>query len=79
MNAARARVRRIDACGLEPVGLVLDALGELDDGEQLCLLVEREPFPLYRVLSNHAYAYCTSMLDGTLYEVAIWRCGAQAA
>lgn len=79
MNAARQRVRRIDACGLEPVGLVLDALGELGPGEQLCMLVEREPFGLYRILSDRAYAYCSNAIGANLYEVAIWGCGAQAA
>lgn len=79
MKAVLPRVRRIDGCGLEPAALVGDALDSLVAGEQLCLKVEREPFALYRLLSNQAYAYCTSVLPDALYEVTIWQCGAKAA
>ena len=79
MNLASQRIRRVDARGLEPMGLALEALDQLGPGEQLCMLVEREPFGLYRILSNQAYAYCTSAADDDLYEIAIWNCGAQAA
>jgi len=70
-------VRHLDVCGLdpsEPVALVLDALDQLDPAEQLCLLMEHEPFALYRLLSNRAYDYCTRSLGAALYEVTIWRC-----
>ena len=73
MKPAAPQVRRLDACGLAPEELVLDVLGELAPGEQLCVLVEREPFSLYRILSNKAYAYCASALPGAMFEVAIWR------
>ena len=73
MKAPRTQVRRLDACGLEPEELVLDVLDALAPGEQLCVLIEREPFSLYRILSNKAYAYCASALPGALFEVAIWR------
>jgi hypothetical protein len=76
MKRIAPRVRRINLCGLEPEGPVLEALDQLGPGEQLCMLTEREPFSLYRILSNKAYAYCTSELPGALYEVAIWHCGA---
>ncbi len=75
---APPRVRTLDACDMEPVALVLDALDQLAPGEQLCVLVEREPFPLYRHLSDRACAYCTRLLANALYEVTIWRCGTQA-
>ncbi len=76
------RVRKLDLCDVdptEPVALVLDALDQLAPGEQLCVLIEHEPFPLYRLLSNRACAYCTQVLADALYEVTIWRCGAPAA
>jgi hypothetical protein len=76
MNAHAARGRRLDACGMEPVTLALDALAALAPGEQLWMLVEREPFSLYRILSNRGYAYCTNCLPDALYEVTIWPCGA---
>lgn len=56
---------------------VFDALDDLQAGEQLCMLMEQEPFGLYRILSDHAYAYCTSVLTDALYEITIWRCGAR--
>ena len=82
MNAPLPRVHLLDACGLEPpepLTLVLDALDMLGAGEQLCLLIEREPFPLYRILSNNNYAYCTTALPDGRHQVTIWRGGAGAA
>ena len=72
MRMGLPRVHHIDACGLAPVELVLDALGRLGPGEQLCMLVEREPFGLYRALSDQAYAYCSNVIRADLYEVSIW-------
>ena len=62
----------------EPTALVLGALDSLAPGDQLCVLIEREPFALYRHLSDRACAYCTRVLGNALYEVTIWRCGAHA-
>ena len=76
------RVRKLDLCDAdptEPVAIVLDALDQLAPGEQLCVLIEHEPFSLYRLLSNRAFAYCTQVLADALYEVTIWRCGVPAA
>ena len=59
MKRRAARVHRLDACDLgpaEPVALVQEALDRLAPGEQLCVLIEREPFPLYRHLSDRACA-----------------------
>ena len=78
---ATTRIRNLDVSEVdpsEPVALVLDALDQLAPGEQLCVLIEHEPFPLYRLLSNRAYAYCTRVLADALYEVTIWRCGVLA-
>jgi uncharacterized protein (DUF2249 family) len=82
MKCNMPRVHQLDISALqpcEPAGAVLDALDRLAPGEQLRLLIDSEPFPLYRILSNRAYAYCASALADTLYEVTIWRCGAKAA
>lgn len=81
-NRSAPHVRKLDLCNVdpsEPVATVLDALDQLAPGEQLCVLIEHEPFPLYRLLSNRACAYCTQVLADALYEVTIWRCGAPAA
>jgi uncharacterized protein (DUF2249 family) len=65
----------LDVRGLEPpepLEKVLDALERLPAGEQLCMLIEREPRPLYRILANNGFAHRTAMLPGFLYEVTIW-------
>lgn len=82
MSAMLPCVDRLDVRGLEPpepLAMVLDALDLLAPGAHLCVLLEREPFPLYRILSNNGYEYCTSTLPDFQYEVTIWRSGALAA
>lgn len=76
MIAIPTRVHHLDVRGLEPpepLEKVLDALELLRDGEQLCMLIEREPRPLYRILANNGFVYRTATLPGFLYEVTIWR------
>lgn len=76
MIAVPTRIRHLDVRGLEPpepLEKVLDALGALAAGDRLCMLIEREPRPLYRILSNNGFAYLTALLPGLLYEVTIWR------
>ena len=78
MRKPAPRLYRLDGCGLDaydPAALVFEALGPMSPGEQLCLLIEREPFPLYRLLSNQSYAYCARVREDGLYEVTIWHCG----
>ncbi len=68
-------IHRLDVRGLEPpepLEKVLDALDRLPAGDQLCMLIEREPRPLYRILANNGYAYRTATLPDFLYEVTIW-------
>ncbi|MBC7686082.1 MAG: DUF2249 domain-containing protein [Bdellovibrionales bacterium] len=75
MKAAACRVHRLHA--FEPGNTaILAALEKLEPNEQLCVRFTREPFALYRALSDHSYAYCTSEATGPVYEVAIWHCGA---
>ena len=79
MRKSAPRIYRLNGCGLDwydPAALVFEALGRMAPGEQLCVLIEREPFPLYRLLSNQSYAYCARVLDNALYEVTIWHCRA---
>ncbi|NHZ91680.1 DUF2249 domain-containing protein [Massilia sp. CCM 8733] len=79
MNAAvphTAQTHHIDVRGLEPpepLERVLDALDRLPDGDHLCMLIEREPRPLYRILAQNGYGHATSALPDYLYEVRIWR------
>ena len=82
MSALKGVVHHLDLRGLEPpepLEKVLDALERLAPGDQLCLLIEREPRPLYRILANNGFAYRTGTLPGYLYEVKIWHLPAQDA
>ena len=75
MSTLPPLVHHLDVCGLEapePLEKVLDALDRLPLGEHLCVLIEREPRPLYRILTNNGFAYQTSTLPGFLFQVTIW-------
>lgn len=65
----------IDARGLqhpEPFERVMDALSVLDQGDQLKLIINQEPRPLYRFLERNRYAYqAESFADGR-FEILIW-------
>lgn len=64
----------IDARGWEPprpFDAVMKALGELDAGQKLRLLVDREPRPLYRVLDRNNYAYFAAVQPDGCFEVLI--------
>lgn len=80
MNALVPSTHHLDLRGLEPpepLERVLDALDRLPDGEHLCMLIEREPRPLYRILAANDYIFSTSALPDGLYQVTIWRRPAQ--
>jgi uncharacterized protein (DUF2249 family) len=50
----------LDVCGLEPpepMERVLDALDALAPHQQLRMLIDREPRPLYRILERNGYRY----------------------
>lgn len=65
----------VDARGLqhpEPFERVVDALTELAQGDQLKLIINQEPRPLYRFLERNHYAYkAESFADGR-FEITIW-------
>ena len=65
----------IDARGLqhpEPFERVVDALSELARDDQLKLIINQEPRPLYRFLERNRYAYrAESFADGR-FEILIW-------
>lgn len=76
MNRAMMPERQLDVRGLEPpepMERVLDALDTLPDGTALCMLIEREPRPLYQILARNGYAHHTLALPDFLFEVRIWR------
>ena len=57
----------------EPFVQAMEAIDTLAPGEQLLLLLYREPFPLYKVLAEHGYARQTRLLDDGTYEILITR------
>lgn len=73
---------QLDVRGLappEPLERVLDALDLLGPGDTLCMLIEREPRPLYRILANNGFCHRTTALPDFQYEVRIWRADATPA
>jgi len=65
---------QLDVCGLEPpepMERVLDALSRLQADEQLRMLIDREPRPLYRILDQNGYAYTVTQRDGYLFDILI--------
>ena len=68
-------MKTVDARGLqhpEPFERVVDALTELAQGDQLKLIINQEPRPLYRFLERNHYSYkAESFADGR-FEIMIW-------
>ena len=65
----------LDVCGLEPpepLERVLEAISSLKYGQRLCMLIDREPHPLYRILENNGFSYKTQSRPDFLYEILIW-------
>ena len=65
----------VDARGLphpEPFERVVEALTELTLGDQLKLIIDREPRPLYRFLENNRYDYKAESFDDGRFEILIW-------
>jgi uncharacterized protein (DUF2249 family) len=67
-------VKVIDARGWEPprpFEATMEALCRLEPGDRLRLIVDREPFPLYRALERNGYAYFATVRPDGSYEVDI--------
>jgi uncharacterized protein (DUF2249 family) len=56
----------------EPFERVIDALGKLAPGDQVLLILDREPRPLYRFLSSNNYGYQATWTEDGACEVRIW-------
>jgi uncharacterized protein (DUF2249 family) len=68
-------VKIVDARGLqppEPFERVVDALSELTLGDQLKLIINQEPRPLYRFLERNRYAYAAESFADGRFEIIIW-------
>lgn len=55
----------------EPFERVMEALCELKAGEEILLILNREPFPLYRVLERNGYAWQTKPFPDGRFEILI--------
>lgn len=66
--------RELDVRGLEPpepLQRALEALASLQPGEQLHMLIHREPFPLYAKLREYGFTHRTTKLADDCYEIWI--------
>ncbi|HRP73962.1 MAG TPA: DUF2249 domain-containing protein [Rhodocyclaceae bacterium] len=66
--------RIVDARGLEPprpFELVMEALADLPAGESLTLVLDRMPWPLFRVLDREHYKYDQRIRDDGAVEIGI--------
>jgi uncharacterized protein (DUF2249 family) len=64
----------IDARGMappRPFELVMEALSTLAPDEALVLRLDREPYPLYRVLERNGYRHRTTRHGDADYEIEI--------
>lgn len=68
------KVIELNVCGLEPpepMERVLDALSRLQPGEELKMLIDREPRPLYRILEQNGFIHAATLRDDHLFEILI--------
>lgn len=66
--------RLVDARWLpppEPMEKVLAELETLKPGERICLLIHREPYPLYDILIAWGYEYSSHSCGDGSYEIMI--------
>jgi uncharacterized protein (DUF2249 family) len=64
----------LDVRGLEPpepLERVMEALAELQPDQTLCMLIDREPRPLYGILERNKFAYEAKLRDDYVYEIRI--------
>jgi TusA-related sulfurtransferase len=75
MNAMAAEIV-VDCVGLEPpepMERVLEAISSAQPDQVVRMRIDREPLPLYRILSGNGYAHETHCRDDGVYEIRIWR------
>lgn len=63
----------------EPLERSLAAAQELDAGDHLRILHQREPFPLYDLLASRGFEHRTVPGTDRPFEVFVWRAGDDAA
>ena len=66
----------LDVCGLEPpepLERVLNALDALAHHCRLRMVIDREPLPLYDILTRRGFQYSVDVLSHGRREIRIWR------
>ena len=67
-------VIEIDVCFLEPPGpfeKTVEALDRMAPGDELHVLIHREPQPLYQMLRNDGFRYRTEQTPEGLFRIVI--------
>ena len=57
----------------EPMERVLGALSTLGPDQQLLMIIDRQPRPLYRILQNNGYDYRETFKPEGIFEILIWQ------
>ena len=74
MSASSPTAVVLDVSGLlppEPMEQILEALAALAPRTALQVLIDREPFPLYRVLERHGYRHQLTLRDDGRFDLLI--------
>ena len=64
----------VDGRGLEPpqpFELTMEALADLQSGESLTVLLDRMPYPLFRILDRDGYRHDAKVRDDGVVEINI--------
>jgi uncharacterized protein (DUF2249 family) len=56
----------------EPLERVLEALCNLDSGQRIRMLIQRDPYLLYPILARDGYTHETRCTETGDYEILIW-------
>jgi hypothetical protein len=59
----------------EPMERVLDALSAMALDQQVRMLIDREPLPLYRILERNGYPYRVALPEAGVFEITIGQAG----
>jgi uncharacterized protein (DUF2249 family) len=70
---ATVDARPIIAAGGEPFDLIMTAVAELDDSEELIVLAPFEPVPLEGVLGSQGFSYDVAQLGEADWQVTFRR------
>jgi uncharacterized protein (DUF2249 family) len=57
----------------EPLERVLEAIDDFQSGDQLRLVIDCRPTPLFRILERNGYAYREAPGTESAYVITIWR------